>query len=406
MGKPAKSSSSFIDIGSIDRYLAEHGSFTVLDWLLAQGTLAYGEYAAWREGRRETLDGALSLPAPEIDRLLAEVDSGAKALNLTAEPKELFAWSGSSQEPLRASNRLETHRRLVQQWRRAAQVPQFDLFMDNAPGMAERRLCEAIGGRRYEEAARELDALSRLDPANKSLGNYQDLINYGRHVQTPAPATQAELRVELDALEQEVQPLTRSLLAGNARDYLSFAWQRLAQGLGALPGDEFDERLHPSHALAQIPDWEAVRLSLAAEPGLLRFPAWMQRLARACRATGKSELGLLWWLVCIDRYPQDSPSILKQCDDPALLRLLAEYSELEYRTGYEMPESGFPGFVLLRRPGLIQHLEAVPPLQCPESRAMMRLIKARQQGADEISLRKALAEINPGLLSMYLAVRA
>ena len=408
MAKPAKSGSSsseFIDIGAIDRYLAEHGSFTVLDWLLAQGTLPYAEYAAWREGRRETLDDAVPLPAADLDRLLAEADRGAKALNLAAEPQDLLAWAGSGAEPLRASKRAEAHRRLLQQWRRAAEAPQFDLFMDNAAGMAERRLCEAIGGRRYDEAARELDALSRLDPANKSLGSYQDLINYGRHAQAPVAVAAAELRAELDGLEHEVQPLARSLLAAAARDYLGFAWQRLAKGLGALPEEARDERLHPSHALAQIPDWEGVRASLAAEPRLLQSPRWMQRLARACRATGKAELGLLWWLLCLDRHAQDSAAILKQCDDPALLRLLGDYTDLEHRTQREMPEHGFPAFVLLRRPGLIQHLEALPPLQRAENRLVLQLIEARRQGADEIALRKALAEIDPALLAMYLDVR-
>lgn len=405
MNKRAASSAGFIDIGAVDRFLVEHGSFTVLDWLLADGKLAYADYAAWRDGNRETLDEALSLPAADVDRLLAEVDRHGQALHLAAEPRDVFVWSTSNPQPLKASKRAEAHRRLVQQWRRASHAPQFDLFMDNAASMAESRLCATLSGRRFDEATRDLNTLSRLDPANKSLGHYQDLINYGRHSQTPAPADAQGLRAELDGLEQEVQPLARTLLAANARDYLTLAWQRLAQALKELPAQEDpDDRLHAGYALAQIPDWEGVRQCLETEPGLLRRPRWLQCLARACRATGKPEAGLLWWLVCIERHPHDTAATLEQCDDPALTRLFGDFLSVQTRLRIELPESGFPGFVLLRRPGLVHYLGTVAPLERPETALMIRLIEARRDGKDEIALRKSLGEIDLALLAMYLQV--
>jgi hypothetical protein len=405
MSKQSTPSASFIDIGAVDRFLVEHGSFTVLDWLIGEGTLAYADYAAWRDGHRETLDEALQLAPPEVDRLLAEVDRYGQALRLAAEPREVFAWSGAAPEPLKASKRAEAHRRLVQLWRRASQAPQFDLFMDNAAAVAERRLSEKLGSLQFDVATRELDSLSRLDPANKSLGHYQDLINYGRHIQTQPPADAPGLRAELDGLEQEVQPLARSLLAASARDYLTPAWQRLANGLRELSTQEHpDDRLHPSYALAQIPDWAAVRQSLETEPRLLALPRWLQRLGRACRATGSSEAGLLWWLVCLDRHPRESAATMEYCDDPGLTGLWNEFQGLEGRLKVELPESGFPGFVLLRRPGLVQHLGSVAPLDRPETAAMIRLIEARRNGQNEIALRKSLGEIDLALLGMYLAV--
>ena len=405
MNKRATTTAGFIDIGAVDRFLVEHGSFTVLDWLLAEGTLAYADYAAWRDGNRETLDQALPLAPAEVDQLLAEVDRHGQALHLAAEAREVFTWAASNPQPLKASKRAEAHRRLVQQWRRANPAPQFDLFMDNAASVAESRLCGTLSGRRFDEAARDLNALSRLDPANKSLGHYQDLINYGRHLQTPAPADALGLRAELDGLEQEVQPLARTLLAANARDYLTLAWQRLAKALKALPAQEdLDERLHPSYALAQIPDWEAARQCLETEPRLLLRPRWLQRLARACRATGKPEAGLLWWLVCFDRHPHDIAAALEQCDDPVLTRLFSDFASLQIRLGIELPESAIPGFVLLRRPGLVHYLGTVAALERPETVLMVRLIEARRVGNDEIALRKALGEIDLGLLAMYLQV--
>jgi hypothetical protein len=401
----AAPSAEFIDIGAIDRTLAEHGSFTVLDWLVAEGRLAYSDYASWREGRRATLDEALALKPAELDRLLAEVDRHGDALRLAAESREVYAWSASHADPLAASARAEVHRRLVQQWRRATVTPQFDLFMDNAAAAAERRLCEQLAARRFDDAARELDTLSRLDPANRSLGGYQDLILYGRHQQTAAPADAAGLRAELEGLEKEVQPLAKTLLAAGARDYLALAWKRLAQGLLQLPSPEkTDDRLHPSYAFAQIPDWAAVRQCLQSEPDLLAQPQWLQRLARACRATGQPELGVLWWLVCLDRHPQRAITALEHCDDPVLADLWNDFLQLEDRLQAEPPPSGFPGFVLLRRPGLIHHLGAVAPLQQAETVAILRLIEARRAGADEIALRRSLSAIAPVLLEMYLAV--
>lgn len=405
MNKRVTTGAGCIDIGAVDRFLVEHGSFTVLDWLLAEGMLAYADYAAWRDGNRETLDEALLLAPADVDHLLAEVDRHGHALHLAAEPRDIFTWSTSHPEPLKVSKRAEAHRRLVQQWRRANPAPQFDLFMDNAASVAENRLCGMLSGLRFDEATRDLNALSRLDPANKSLGHYQDLINYGRHLQTPAPADAPGLRAELDGLDQEVQPLARVLLAANARDYLTLAWQRLARALKELPAQEDpDGRLHPSYALAQIPDWEAVRQCLETEPRLLQRPRWLQRLARACRATGRQEAGLLWWLVRIDRHPHDTASALEHCDDPVLTRLFNDFLGLQNRLRIELPESGFPGFVLLRRPGLVHYLGTVAPLERPETTLMVRLIEARRDGKDEIALRKALGEIDLGLLAMYLQV--
>jgi hypothetical protein len=405
MSKGAPAGTAFIDIGAVDRTLAEHGSFTVLDWLLAEGLLAYADYSEWRDGHRPALDEALKLTSADVDSLLNEVDRHARALHLAAEPREIFSWSTSNPQALRASKRPEVHRRLIQQWRRATPTPQFDLFMDNAAASAERRLCETLGGLRLDDAARELDHLARLDPSNKSLGDYQDLINYGRHVQTSPGIDAQTLRAEMDGLEQEVQPLVRTLLGADARDYLALAWRRLAQGLSELPPqDTFDDRLHASHALTQIPDWAAARRCLEGEPRLLQQPAWLQGLARACRLTGQPELGLLWWLVCIDRHPQHSTAALEQCDDAVLQKLRSEYLDLEDRLQQDLPEIGFPGFVLLRRPGLSHHLSAVAPLEQPATLLILQLIEARRAGQDEITLRKALGKVDTTLLAMYLAI--
>ncbi len=405
MNKRAATSGGFIDIGAVDRFLVEHGSFTVLDWLLAEGMLAYADYAAWRDGNRETLDDALPLAPADVDHLLAEIDRHGQALHLAAEPREIFTWSTSNPQPLKASKRADADRRLVQQWRRASPAPQFDLFMDNAASVAESRLCGSLSVRRFDEATRDLNALSRLDPTNKSLGQYQDLINYGRHLQTPAPTDAQGILAELDGLEQEVQPLARTLLGSNARDYLTPAWQRLTKALKELPAQEdLNDRLHPSYALAQIPEWEAVRQCLESEPRLLQRPRWLQCLARACRATGKPEAGLLWWLVSMDRHLSDTTSALERCDDPVLSKLFSEFLTLQDRLRIELPESAFPGFVLLRRPGLVHYLGTVAPLERPETVVMARLIEARRDGKDEIALRRSLGEIDLGLLAMYLQV--
>jgi len=113
---------------------------------------------------------------------------------------------------------------------------------------------------------------------------------------------------------------------------------------------------------------------------------------------------LLWWLVCIDRHPHDGASALEQCDDPALTKLFNDFLNVQDRLRIELPESGFPGFVLLRRPGLVHYLSTVAPLERPETVLMVRLIEARRDGKDEIALRRSLSEIDLALLAMYLHV--
>ena len=46
-----------------------------------------------------------------------------------------------------------------------------------------------------------------------------------------------------------------------------------------------------------------------------------------------------------------------------------------------------------------------PPISDAEALVMRELWGRSPQGADEIALRKALAEIDPALLAMYLDVR-
>lgn len=409
MTSKTAASSGLVDISDLDRALAGQGAFTVLDWMLAEGRLAYADYAAWREGRLEVLDEALSLSAPELDRLLADVERHARSLHLSAEPRELFAWSSTTPAPLQSSRRPEAHRRLLQQWRRERPTPQFDLFMDNAAAATERRLCEAISTLQFDNARRELDALARLDARHKSLGEYQDLINYGRHLQSPPPLDAEEQRAELDGLEREVQPLARALLGASARDYLARAWKRLAAGLLESPQqDSADDRLHAAYALAQVPDWSAVRNALEAEHRLLQRPAWMELLARACRATGQIERGLLWWLARIDRHPQDSAAALEACKDPLLGPLWTAYQDLAEQLRLDPPgaesPSGFAGYVLLKRPGLLLSLGELPPLQQPATLAIVALLEARRAHQDERALRKALSDLGPALLAMYQRV--
>lgn len=400
------SNTYMLSIADVDRHLGLQGQFCLMDWLLAHGFLLYPDYEDWRHGRRDYLDTALQLDPPIAQKLLRDADSHCQALGLCSKAQDLLPWSshhdsGESPASLTASRDHTMHRQLTQQWLRPQDRPQLDLFMDNAVVLAENNLCEALGERQFERAGEHLQHLTRLNAEHALLGRYQDLVNYGRHMQASPRIAPEQIVAELNGLQQEVVPLAREVLGQPARDYLAFAWRRLAESQTDISGPAADPRLHPSFALAQIPDWPAVRDCLAQTPALDEQPHLLERLALACSALQQHEKALLLWCLLFERHPDHAAAAVDKHARTAVDGFWQNFWDLGESLGETLECAWFSAFTLARQPGLIHHLGSIPPFTHPASLAMIALLNTRRSGGDEIPAREQLKAVSPVLLRLY-----
>ncbi len=390
-----------LDIAGIDRHLSQQGAFCLVDWLLSENYLPYAHYEAWRYGKLDNLDGQLLIDNKTLVALLSDTAKYCTKLKLCSEPHQFFRWDGQQKTGLKVSNNPEWHQQLSQRWLRPQELPQMDLFMDNSAAMVENALREALSERHFDVALERLQILTKLNPEYPRLGEYQDLINYGQHMQTSGAMNMDTIEPELQALQREVYPLAREILGPQSRDYLSFAWRRLADMMTGVPFDQQAADCHRSFALMQIPDWLAIRDELVNYPALLQEPQLMERLAIAYERSQQVSAALLMWCLMAECHPVYTEETVDR------QRELSIYALWEDFWAYydEWPIACFPAFVLASQPGLIHQHQELLPLSSPASEAMIQLLRCVSSGQGEIAARKALQSVNPVLLTMYLSLR-
>lgn len=392
-----------LTIADIDHHLSRHSHFCLIDWLLARDVLLYPDYEAWRHGQREYLDDALQIDRVGLQALLEGAETHCRALGLCGEDQDFHLWGGDHLQLLHTSRDRQIHRQLARQWLLPQDRPQLDLFTGSAAVVAENHLCDALAGRQFERAGEQLQLLAGHNAEHPRLGHYQDLVNYGRHMLGNARIDPAQLAAELAGLQQEVSPLAREVLGSAARDYLAYAWRRLANNFAGIPFDPATPRLHTSFALTQIPDWPAVRDCLADEPGLPQHPHLLERLALAYSALQQTEKSLLLWCALFERHPDHAEAAMA-AQPPVVAGLWQNFWELEDELNEELECAWFSAFILARQPGLVHHLNGSPALTHPASVAMIELIGTRQTD-DEIPARQRLKATHPALLRLYQATR-
>ncbi len=132
-------------------------------------------------------------------------------MHLQQQAQDYYAWSQAQPQLLKVSQNSDRQRDLTQQWLRPQDLPQMDLFMDNAAVVAENTLLDYLAARDFNKAQSQLDKLTTLNASHEKLGRYQDLINYGHHMagETIQPGA---IAAELEGLENEVAPLAKALL--------------------------------------------------------------------------------------------------------------------------------------------------------------------------------------------------
>ena len=382
-----------LPLSMVEAELIRQGYFSLFDWLLSQDLLAYADYEAWRYRRIPTLDGRFQPDDGELDRLIRTAEAHAASLGLSTRAVDYSSWDAGG-GLLRLSACGERQRGLTQRWQRPRDIPQMDLFLDNSVMIAANALLEALAGRRWESAGEALRRLTRLDPGNRRLGGYNDLLNYGRHMQANPRLEADAVGPELRALEGEVTPLAREHLGSSARDYLACAWRRLADNLQGVPFDPAQPRLHLSYALARIPDWRALEAALTADPQLPDQPPLLERLAGCLAAAAKQVESSALWAVLFDRYPAHAEEAIERSRQQPIYRLWDAFWE----SGNDWRPEEFTGFLLIGQPGLLAQLRRFTPLHEEPNRAVAELLHCQRARLDEVMARRRLQQVSPGLL--------
>lgn len=396
-----------LNIAVVDDFVARHGQFTLLDWLLDANLLAYSDYESWRYGVTGSLDDVLLLSAEELQRICDSVVKHCAALKLSSDAQAWFGWGDHHHSLLQPLKDADRNVLFCRRWTAPQDLPQMDLFMDNSAVIAENRLIEAMANRQFDVAQAEMEKLSQLNVAHPKLGGYQDLIHYGRHMQSEPTVPAENLEAELQGLESEVLPLAGELLGNKKRDYLSQAWRRLADNLQRDSRGANDSRLHASYALQAIPDWHGVQSVLEKEGELIKNPELMARLAEAYLMNKQTAECYWMWVLLFDHYSDCAEMLLGSTRHS---ELPGYWDDFLSTLGDEVSEAAFAGYLLLRQPGLTHSAEQVLGRWQTEfdeacNRDILCLIQARLTEKLEKTPRAALQLSCPQLLKAYLNKR-
>ena len=272
-----------------------------------------------------------------------------------------------------------------------------DLFMDSGTAVAENELIDSLCHRHWEEAEKAYHRFSENSPSHSNLVHYEGLLIYGKHMSSSEPVSEKLISEELLALQNEITPLANELLKHQARDYLSFAWQRLAK---FLPGETFDPAtpdIHLSFAMAQLPDWPAVIAAIKLVPDFAQHPVLVMRLAQAYWHSSEPELAIL--LCCkLTELTETAESELDGVSNERFVLLWNNFWE------HNLPIELFPAFVLIEEPQLIHQLKKLPTAQPqhPAFAAVKQLLQSRGDNDRQVHDRQQLQDISPELLKLFL----
>lgn len=387
-----------IDIAAIDQEIGKRGRFCLIDWLLESGLLYYADYEAWRYGKKETLDGLFQVDKKSMNDLLQSTNNHCKSLGLVEEPQAFYCWDNKKRDLVLATNNETHHQQLTQRWLRPQDVPQLDIFMDNSAQLAEHALLIALTGRQFESAQTLLEDYVRLNAECARLGGYQDLINYGLHMQANSSLRLDELAAEREGLLTEVIPLAKEVLGELSRDYLAFAWRRLANAMQGIVFTVDTPQLHISAALMEVPDYVEAITQLTVEDSLYQQPILLSRLIQSYTKTHQLDKALITYCHLMELDCEFAELMLDDSDHP----LVRQYWSSFWEVNEHWKSDFFPAYLCVIKPELLHDMTEFPKLKSEVTQAIIALISDKLANNDEIPARRLVKSISPELLNFYL----
>ena len=378
----------------VDRLLFEQGQLDPLELLLAAELLAYEDYEAWRLGRRPELETALTLPAADAVALLAEAADYARRQGLEPRAVSQRGWAGN-EAPLTVSSDAALSDACATVLAPPPERQQLDLFHDSGALLTEDALRDALAARRLDEAREQCARLLDQAPRHDGLQDYLRLIAVLDDAAS-AEQTPEQRLAELEAIEA----LARSRLGHRARDVLAALWAALAERLAARRFDPAAPMLHASRAWARAGRWDAARASIEAEPDWQRHPRLVLDHAEACWHRRDAAAVRRDWMHLCWEHPEAAEDAFAApgFPDPQLAAFWNAFGDLDEPLDTE----DFPAWLLLRDPAAA----LVPTDLAPDDdRGETYRLLHRLTSADDIEHRRALGDLHPQLLRLYLAQR-
>ena len=383
----------------VQQLIAEHGSCSPLELLLATNRLDYDDYRAWRRGERDTLDDTL-VDGPGWARALMEhVQDWALLLNLEAQPIALYGIEENAGTELRASTDSRLDEFLHTAFQPAASRSQLDLFLDNQESAAANQVIAALESHDTKAAGSLLARLVEVNPHHWAIADVNTLIEA---LQAKPPGAH-EARERLAVLEGRWQPAASAVLHGGARDFLTPMWRQLGT---ALEGEPFNPR-HPHHHAAWAHfnglDWAGVQRNVCGIADYERQPLLLGWLAEAQWRLRDRKGALATWFALCWHEPDHFKALIEGGRFPDAALTSAWRAAMGADVEPPITAPWFPAWVVLTEPGVALGIGASGGGTDP-CRAFDALIALAAGGNDrqEMKSRRTLQALHADLFNLYL----
>ena len=379
--------------------LAEQGSCSPLELLLATNRLDYDDYRAWRRGEQETLDDTLVEGPDWAHALMKHVEGWARQLNLEAQAITLYGIEENAGAELRASTDSRLDKFLHTEFQLADSRLQLDLFLDTEESVAANDVMAALASHDAKAAESLLARLVEVNPHYWAIADIHTLIEALR----TGPPSADEAHQRLAVLEGRWRPAANAVLHGGARDFLTPMWRQLGT---ALEGKSFDRR-HPYCYAAWAHfnglDWASVQRSVCSTAHYEQQPLLLGWLAEAQWRLRDRKAALTSWFALCWHEPDHFTALIEggRFPDAALKSAWLEAMKADVDPPITAP--WFPAWVALKAPDIVQAIEASGGDSDP-ARAFAALIALAVGGNDrqEMDNRRTLQSLHPGIFNLYL----
>lgn len=383
----------------VQQLLAEHGSCSPLELLLATNRLDYEDYRAWRRGERETLDDTLVDGPGWARELMERMDDWARLLKLEAQTTTLYGIEGNAGAELRASRDSRLDEFLHTEFQPAASRSQLDLFLDTEESAAANDMAAALVSGDVSEATARLARLGQINPHHWAIVNANTLIGA---LQTEPPRSEnASERLAL--LESRWLPAASAVLRAEARDFLTPLWRALGAALEDAAFDPAQPRRHAAWAYYNGLDWANVRRSVCDTARYEHQPTLLGWLAEAQWRLRDRKSALASWFALCWRAPGHFTELIEGTRFPDAALKNTWRTAIDADLDPPIDAAWFPAWVLLEAPGTARIVTAAAGKSDPV-RAFNALVALAAGGNDrqEMRNRRKLQALHPGLLNRYL----
>ena len=384
------------------RLLAEHGTCSPLEVLLATNHLYYDDYQAWRRGEQATLDDSLVGGASDANTLMDGLAKWARSLRLEAQTVALYGTDDNAGTELTASANAPLDALLRTEFRPAAGRAQLDLFFDSSEAIAVNEVAAALAMRDADTADARLSRLIRLNAAHWAIPDVRTLLDALR---APPPEDAAAGLEQLEVLERRWQPAACAVLHANARDFLAPLWRTVGDAMANVSFAATEPRRHASWAYLNGLDWAKAAASAEAALAAEWHPDLACRSAEAqWRLRQRAAARQQWFALCW-RAVEQFEAVLEQPKFPDAAMQNAWQAAKAADVDPPLTVAWLPAWMVLE--GAASHAHAPCGGEDEPQRAFDVLLALLAGGSDRqvIDNRRALQALHPGLLARYLAAR-